>query len=308
MATTRLVRTRPDGMPVYGWEPNPAVPPVGVVPMAEVVDAEGPPPDHLHTHDFFLVIIFERDGGTLRFGRRDWPVRAGDVYLISPGDAVGIGEDRDGLRTARGQVLSFTPEVLAASGSLLTWHAHPLLFPFAQPVAQGPRRLTVPAGERDEWTRHLGTVDRELRRRQPGHQEAVVAALTLVLVSITRLARADPWRSAPTSQPVVVDVFTYIDERFDQPISLRDVARAVGLSPGHLTTVIGRRTGRTVGEWIRQRRLAEARRLLAATDLAVEAVARQVGFGDASYFARVFRDEHGATPLAWRRAALELGA
>jgi AraC-like DNA-binding protein len=57
-----------------------------------------------------------------------------------------------------------------------------------------------------------------------------------------------------------------------------------------------------VQAWIAERRLAEARRLLAQTDEPVEAVGRRSGFRDASYFSRRFRRAHGVTPAAWRRA------
>ena len=48
--------------------------------------------------------------------------------------------------------------------------------------------------------------------------------------------------------------------------------------------------------------MAEARKLLVQTDLAVEEIGRRVGYGDAGYFVRLFRSTHGATPLGWRRA------
>ena len=56
------------------------------------------------------------------------------------------------------------------------------------------------------------------------------------------------------------------------------------MSPGHLTTVVRRKTGRTVLEWIAERRMAEARRLL---------VEIPTGFGDMQR-----RDPDLA--LAWR--------
>ena len=87
-----------------------------------------------------------------------------------------------------------------------------------------------------------------------------------------------------------------------EPLSLRDVAGAVGLTPGHVTTVVRRRTGRTVQQWITERRLREARRLLHDTDLTVGAVAARVGFRDAGYFVRRFRAEHGVPPGRWRAA------
>jgi AraC-like DNA-binding protein len=83
-------------------------------------------------------------------------------------------------------------------------------------------------------------------------------------------------------------------------LSLRDVAREVGMTPGHLTTVVRRRTGRTVQEWIIERRMAEARLLLADTDLPVREVATRVGVPDPGYFSRLFRRKHGISPRKWR--------
>ena len=101
---------------------------------------------------------------------------------------------------------------------------------------------------------------------------------------------------------MLAEVFGFIEESYGEHISLKDAARAVGLSPGHLTTVVRRKTGRTVLGWIPERRMAEARRLLVESDLSVEEVGREVGYKDRGYFARTFGRAHGATPLGWRRA------
>ena len=58
-----------------------------------------------------------------------------------------------------------------------------------------------------------------------------------------------------------------IDRHRSEPLSLRDVASELGMTPGHLTTVVRRRTGRTVQEWIIERRMTEARNLLSDTEL-----------------------------------------
>ena len=97
-------------------------------------------------------------------------------------------------------------------------------------------------------------------------------------------------------EPLLAAVFDVIDARSHEPISLRDVAAAVGLTTGHLTTVVGRRTGRTVQQWFTERRMREARRLLADTDLAVGEIAHRVGYREVGYFVRRFRAAHGVSP------------
>jgi AraC-like DNA-binding protein len=99
---------------------------------------------------------------------------------------------------------------------------------------------------------------------------------------------------------LLADVFAVIDRRHSQPLSLRDVAGELGMTPGHLTTVVRRRTGRTVQEWIIERRMAEARELLAETDLPVAEVAGRVGVPDPGYFSRLFTRSHGTSPRKWR--------
>jgi hypothetical protein len=57
-----------------------------------------------------------------------------------------------------------------------------------------------------------------------------------------------------------------------------------------------------VVEWISERRMAEARRLLVETDESVENIGARIGYDGPTYFARRFRISHREFPAAWRRA------
>jgi AraC family transcriptional regulator, transcriptional activator of pobA len=256
-----------------------------------------------HSHDFLTLVYFERDGGSLRSGERRWELRAGDAFVSSPGEV----HDPRGLAEAEGWAVFFPAEVLAPSGSgvFLSWRSHPLLFPFVAGVDQPggtARRLIVPPEDRPSWSARLSALDMELRKRRDGYREAALAHLTLLLVDVGRLAAEVVGELRLNDEPLLAEVFGFVEERYRDPVSLKDVARAVSLSPGHLTTVVRRKTGRTVLEWIAERRLAQARRLLVETDLAVEEVGHRVGYNDPGYFVRSFRRAHGTTPLSWRRA------
>jgi AraC-like DNA-binding protein len=121
-------------------------------------------------------------------------------------------------------------------------------------------------------------------------------------VSVARLAADVVGDLRLRDEPMLAMVFEFIEGHFHEPISLNDVARAVGLSPGHLTTIVGRKTERTVQQWITERRMTEARRLLVETDLTVDAIGARVGYRDPSYFIKSFKRTHTLTPLQWRRA------
>ena len=287
-----------DGPPVYTYEAVPGVPPVSAMRLGRGSSAQ--PPPEAHSHDFLALAYFERAGGSLQLGEREWRVGAGDVYVIAPGEIA----DPSGLEEAEGWAAFFPLEVLGpeAPGAFLSWRTHPLLFPFVRGAVGGAQRLKVPSADRPSWSERFLALDLELGQRRDGYREAVLAHLTLLLVEVSRLAADVVGDLRLKDEPLLAEVFGYIEERYGEPISLRDVARAVSLSRGHLTTVVRRKTGRTVGEWIAERRMAEARRLLVETDLSVEEVGRRVGYGESGYFVRSFRRTHGATPLGWRRA------
>ncbi|HEX5813335.1 MAG TPA: AraC family transcriptional regulator [Pseudonocardia sp.] len=256
-----------------------------------------------HAHDFLALFYLERGEQVLRVDGRDVALAAGNAFVVAPGAVVSphSGPDVDTDETT-GWMVFFPADAIdpTAAAPLVSWRTHPLLSPFVGNHRGGAQCLHIPSVERASWLAQLAGLDVELRNRRDGYADAARAHLTLLLVHLGRLH----W-DAPAErgiEPLLAAVFDVIEARSHEPISLRDVADAVGLTPGHLTTAIGRRTGRTVQQWITERRMREARRLLADTDLTVGEIARRVGYREAGYFVRRFRAAHGVPPAAWRRA------
>jgi len=254
-----------------------------------------------HGHQFLALTYFERGGGRQRIGSQAWDVSAGDLFVIAPGETHEAGE----LGDAEGWMVQFSADAIEPGGgpaAFLSWRANPLLYPFVRPSGGEVARFEVPAEQRPEWSRRLRSMYSELRDKDPGFREALRAHLTLILVDVGRLAQDVVGQMRLGEQPVLAGIFQFIEDHYAEPISTKDVARAVNLSSGYLTTLIRRRTGRTVLEWIQERRMAEARRLLVETEESVERIGASVGYGDPTYFARRFRNAHRATPASWRNA------
>jgi AraC family transcriptional regulator, transcriptional activator of pobA len=262
----------------------------------------GPPREPgTHVHDFLVLLYLERGEHVVRVDGRGRALAAGDAFVIAPGVAVTPGEPHE--HRVPGMWMVFFPVDAVDPGaatSLVSWRTHPLLSPFGANPRSGAQRLHVPPQDRAAWVGDLRALDTELRERRDGYAEAARAHLTLLLV---RLGRLHPGTGGAAGvDPVLAAVLDVIEDRYREPISLRDVADAVGLTPGHLTTVVRRRTGRTVQQWITERRMREARRLLVDTALPVGEIAHRVGYREAGYFVRRFRAAHDVTPTGWRHA------
>jgi AraC family transcriptional activator of pobA len=274
----RLIGHR-GGVPIYQYRTDPDISPVSVHRHIGDLGERG-----RHIHDFPAL----------------WYVpAAGLVYVAAAGEVLDP-EQLDDLDAGVG--VFFDPAALGEDGRSPwpAWRGHPLLFPFLHGRSGGVLRLEVPADRRAMWDNAIRSIETELTARQEGHRQAVLAHLTLLLIELARLARdvvADLRRSG---EPLLANVFAVIDRRHGEPLSLKDVAGEIGMTPGHLTTVVRRRTGRTVVEWIIERRMAEARTLLEETDLPVAEIARRVGVSDPGYFSRLFSRNHGVSPRSWR--------
>ncbi|MHC1561151.1 AraC family transcriptional regulator [Actinomycetospora sp. C-140] len=288
-------------VPLIGFPRLPGTPPVTVERWTGPLSHRGPSARGTHAHDFLVLLHVERGHGPMRVDDRAFDLGPGDVLLIAPGAVVTPPDARAPDDGATWAVFFPVDAVDPAGGApLVSWRAHPLLAPFAGGHG-GAQKLAVPAAERSAWRAELEALATELAERRDGVGEAVRAHLTLLLVRLGRLEVDVP--GALADRPVLAAVFDAVERRFAEPITPQDVAREVGLTPGHLTTLVGRATGRTVGQWLTERRMREARRLLVTTDLTVAAVAGRVGYRDPGYFVRRFRREHGVPPQGWRLGA-----
>lgn len=102
------------------------------------------------------------------------------------------------------------------------------------------------------------------------------------------------------SIPRLCEVFEFIELNYNQSISLKEVAQAVGYSSAYLTDLVRHLTGKTVNNWIIERRIAQASTLLLETNDSVEQIAVKVGYQNINHFYCQFRKYYKHTPRAWR--------
>jgi AraC family transcriptional regulator len=94
----------------------------------------------------------------------------------------------------------------------------------------------------------------------------------------------------------------FIENHFAEPITLESIADACAVSPYHLTRIFSMAAGHSVMRYVRQRRLTEAARVLAAGAPDILSVALDAGYNSHEAFTRAFRDHFGLTPEVLRAA------
>lgn len=96
----------------------------------------------------------------------------------------------------------------------------------------------------------------------------------------------------------------YLGEHYAEPITLREAAEHVYLTPPYLCRVFKRETGVTFNEYLNRLRVSKAKELLRSPELRLTDVAQLVGYGDQSYFTKVFKRVTGLLPSAYRQKNL----
>jgi len=120
---------------------------------------------------------------------------------------------------------------------------------------------------------------------------ALRAGYTLEVESLFR-----PLASGSGQSPGVVRARAHLDLNFRQRIGLREVAKAVGLSPNYLSSLFRKETGATVTGYVRLRRMRLAEQLLVEGNRTISAIAYVVGYQNYRDFHRNFVRHAGRSP------------
>jgi len=98
---------------------------------------------------------------------------------------------------------------------------------------------------------------------------------------------------------------SFIREYFADPLSLGSVAKAAGLSAGHLSEKFKQITGSNFVDYVARVRFDKACECLANDDRRISEIAFAVGFQSLSQFNRIFKKLSGTSPTAYRHTIRE---
>lgn len=121
-----------------------------------------------------------------------------------------------------------------------------------------------------------------------------------VLDLFIEMAFAD--QKVPDS-PSLQKAVNYINEHYFEPLGLRDVAGYVGLNSAYFSASFKRRMGVSFSDYLAERRIGQAKVLLKNSNMSLMEISLAVGYGNQSYFSKVFKQRVGMSPRKFREQA-----
>ena len=96
--------------------------------------------------------------------------------------------------------------------------------------------------------------------------------------------------------PIIRKMKEYIDSHTEEQIRLEDISDPINLSPSYAAIYFRKKTGITLREYMLQRKMEDARKMLLSKDAAVTDIAYRLGYHDYRSFSRAFKNISGMTP------------
>jgi AraC-like DNA-binding protein len=172
-------------------------------------------------------------------------------------------------------------------------------------LPETPQHLRIrEAGPQAELSGIIEAVQRELDSTRPGADRAARHHLGLLGVWLERqIAPANADAPRPSAAKRLVARYSALLERdFRSGHGVSDFAAELGVTSTHLTRSCRETCGRAAHDLLQDRKMFEARRLLADTRVPVKQIADALGFASPAYFTRAFHAKTGKTPTQFRRA------
>ena len=254
----------------------------------------------LHRHEFFELVYIDHGVSLHSHEGQIQILTAGDLFLVLPGEVHSyINTHNTGLYNCLFKAEAFAGlETDIAALAELKW------------ILQGRsqervERVHAGMSQRQQIALILEQISWEKINQPIGWQLKCKSLLMELFVTYARLLGTRRQETQETSANFrqILKAVAYIEQHYDQEITVDDIARAAGLSSGYLSRQFKHFLGTSPSEYARSFRMAKAAELLRQADLSIAAVAKELGFGDTALFSRQFRQVTGISPTGFRKNA-----
>lgn len=233
--------------------------------------------------DFHVVGVITGGAGRHAVDFRPDDLAAGTVFWLRPGQVHQV-LDADRLH---GTAILFTPDVLAPGHRVAAFADDPVR---PSRWAMDPRDPLVTTA-----LRHL-----ELVLAAPSCARDIADALRLALTPLVAAAPGVASDNGPVSA-VFARFAAAVEAEFPRRHRVGDYERAVHAGAKTIDRSVRRARGISAKRYLDERLALEARRRLATTDVTVAALARELGFSEATNFVKFYRRMTGTTPASARQ-------
>lgn len=133
------------------------------------------------------------------------------------------------------------------------------------------------------------------------HIKTLICDLMILINNFIHDFKLKDYNSIHTIDAKVTKVIRYINENYNQDITLSSVAKEFYTSASYLSKLFKKTTNFTFVEYLNSIRIKKSKDLLQNSDFKIIDIAEKVGFNNNTHFTRVFKEIIGMSPMQFRQ-------
>lgn len=253
--------------------------------------------------DFYSVMFKNYSKNNIRYGRMPFDFDNGSLICMAPGQVIEMNNDPDGsAEDMLGWGLFFHPDLIRATA--LNGKMQEYSF-FSYEMSEA---LHLSEKEKQVLYDCVLKIAAELQENIDVHsRDILVSTIELLLNYCSRFYGRQFITRSSSNNAVVVQVERFLREYYKRKDlnerglpTVKSLADQVYLSPGYLSDLLKKETGKNAQDHIHFYLIEEAKNLLLGTQKSVGEIAYSLGFEYPQYFNKLFKQKTGKTAIAFR--------
>lgn len=250
----------------------------------------------LHYHDFIELIYIFSGSAEHYIDGEIYSVEHGDMLFINYGSLHSF-TSREGFSHYN---ICFSPETVGKS--IITRENAPAMLSLTAfnelRKDKSCGKISFSGAERAEIERLHASMLEECRKELPYRDKLLESYMSVL---ITKMLRKTIVGAVSEKSGIWDELKDYIDANLGGDLTLSALASKSFYNPSYFSRMFKQKFGSSLTEYVTQKRIELAVRLLSSSRLSVEGIAEKCGFPDRSAFCHAFKKYMNATPTEYRQ-------
>lgn len=250
-----------------------------------------------HWHEETELIVIQKGSGMVHVDFQHYKVSAGSILVVLPEHLHSI-EEIPGMKMEYENILFRSEMLFSKSEDLCSSE-------FLAPILNGtlPVNVHIYPGLcfYDEFSFVIRHMDRLCQQRPLGYQLSLKGSLFQLFFLLASNRQS---HTLTASEEKILQklkfVIQYIQEHYDEPITIAQMAHLCHYSSSHFMKFFKEHMNTSFVHYLNDYRLTIAHRMLPSSSDSILSIAGQCGFDNLSYFNRLFKRKYGITPKQLR--------
>lgn len=283
--------------------PRPAHPLISVVRMDDITSpmAEGP---FSLIYDFYSISLKKVQNVKFKYGQQACDFDEGVLFFMAPGQVFSVEIEKGATHRPGGWMILVHPDFL--------WNT-----PLAKTIKQYDffnYSVFEALYLSDKEETMLGGIANNIEQEYHANidrfsQKVIIAQLELMLTYSERFYQRQFITREKASHELITRLEDYLSNYFNSGAlatqglpSVTNIAEALNISPGYLSTLLKSLTGQNTQQHLHNKLIELAKEKLSTTNLSVSEIAYELGFEHLQSFSKLFKTKTNLSPLKFRHS------